>query len=308
MISIILPAYNEEDNIAELHNRILVVLRQMNEPFEIIIINDGSKDKTREEMLKLSPVKLIFFKYNRGQTAAIDAGIHNAKGDIIVIMDADLQNDPADIPRLLVKMREGYDVVTGWRRDRRDPIKRRLFSKVANWFTRKITGLPIHDFGCALRAFKREDMEGIHLYGVMHVFIPFILFNRGARVGEVAVQHYERQGGVSKYTLIHIFTDIADLLTIKFMYSYAGRPLVFFGGWGITSVFLGFLAVIVAIVLKIMEIRHFGQTPLPIMATLFIILGFILFMMGFIGELLIRIYYETRKETPYKIDKIKEIK
>lgn len=306
MISIVFPAYNEEGNVAELHRRVLKAMRGLNEPFEIIAVNNASTDGTREELLKLAPIRIISLAHNIGQTAGLDAGIHAAKGDIVITMDADVQNDPADIPRMLEKMREGYDVVVGWRQDRHDNFGRRVLSRSANWLTRKVTGLYLHDYACALKAFKKKYMVGIHLYGEMHVFLAAILQSRGARVAEIPVTHHERHAGVSKHFFMKAVKDIADLLTIKFLFTYAARPLVFFGGWALASIGIGVLSGLVAVGLKIAELRNFGQTPLPIITTLFIILGVILFMMGFIAELMLRIYYEGRKETPYTISEVIE--
>jgi glycosyltransferase involved in cell wall biosynthesis len=308
MISVIFPVKNEEGNVEELYGRTKEVLATLKEPFEIIIVDDGSTDGTLEKIKKLSPVKIIVLARNYGQSLALDAGIRAAAGDIVVIMDADLQNDPTDIPKLLQKMEEGYDVVVGWRKDRHDSFGRKIFSRLANLITRSIAGLNLHDFGCALRAFRSEHLKNIRLYGVMHVFIPVILAGQGARVTEVAVAHHERRSGISKYSFIHMASDFADILTIKFLYGYASRPLLFFGIWALVSFSIGFLAIIASIVIKFAGILGFSQTPLPILATLFIILGTLLFVIGFLTELLMRIYYETRNVTPYQIKKIIENK
>lgn len=308
MLSVVFPAYNEEDNVEELHRRLVLALEGVGEPYEIIAVNNASTDATRDKLLKLSPLTLISLGYNLGQTAALDAGIHHAKGDTVITIDADLQNDPQDIPRLINKMKEGYDVVVGWRHIRRDNLMRRWFSKFSNKVTAKISGLKIHDYGCALRAFKKKDLEDIRLYGVMHVFIPVILAGRGARIAEIKVNHAERKSGVTKYSLTKIATDIADLLTIKFLYSYAKRPLVFFGTGALASFGVAFIAIVWSIIIKFQGKLGFSQTPLVVIGTLFIILGFLLFMMGFMTELMLRIYYESRRETPYKITEIKEIK
>lgn len=301
MISAVFPAYNEEENVAQLHRLLVQALTDTGEEFEIIGVDNGSNDRTLEELKQLAPLRIISLAYNLGQTAALDAGIHAARGDIIVTLDADLQNNPADIPALFLKMKEGYDVVVGWRKHRHDSFGRRFFSSFANSVTRKIAGLNIHDYGCALRMFKKRYLEDIHLYGVMHVFIPVIMASRGARIAEVEVSHHERAAGVSKYTFVHMATDIADLLTIKFMYVYATRPLVFFGAAALGSFSVAVLAACASVLFKIYVHIALSQTPLPVISALFIILGFLLFMLGFIVELLIRIYYEARGVTPYKI-------
>ncbi len=308
MISVIFPAYNEEENVTELHERLVSVLKMVKEPFEIIAIENASTDRTLEKLKQLAPITIISFAYNIGQTAALDAGIQQAKGDIIFTMDADLQNDPADIPKLLQKMNEGYDVVVGWRKDRHDSFGRRIFSRFANWLTCSIAGLQLHDYGCALRVFRSEHLKDIRLYGVMHVFIPVILAGRGARVAEVPVIHRERQSGVSKYSFLHMASDFADLLTIKFLYGYAARPLLFFGTWALVSFGVAFSAAVAAVAIKFAGIYGLSQTPLPVLGALFIILGVLLLIIGFLTELLVRIYYETRNATPYRVHKIIENK
>ncbi|MBI2673854.1 MAG: glycosyltransferase family 2 protein [Candidatus Zambryskibacteria bacterium] len=307
MISVVVPAYNEEKNVAELHKRLMEVFRNVKEKFEIIIVANGSKDNTLAELKKLSPIKIVSIAYNIGQTAGIDAGIHAASGDLIFTMDADLQNDPADISAMLNKMKEGnYDIVVGWRKERRDSFGRRFFSSFANKVTRTIAGLNIHDYGCAMRVFKKKYLEDVHLYGVMHVFIPVIMASRGAKVGEMVVHHHERKAGTTHYTFLHMVTDIADLVTIKFLYTYAVRPMVFFGTLALTSLGIAFLAVLASVIIKMQFAINLNQTPLPVISALFIILGFLLFMLGFIVELLIRIYYEARGVTPYKISEVIE--
>ncbi len=217
MISIVFPAYNEEKNVGELHRRLLGVLKNIGEPFEIVAVNNASTDQTLAELKKLSPIKIITLAYNIGQTAGLDAGIHDAKGDIIITMDADLQNDPADIPLLVAKIREGNDVVSGWRLERHDSVGRRILSRLANWLTARMTGLYLHDSACALKAYRRDVIQPIHLYGEMHVFLPALLFMRGAKVTEIPVRHHARQFGISKHYFFKAVKDIFDLLTIKFL-------------------------------------------------------------------------------------------
>ncbi len=308
MISVIFPVKNEEANVEELHRRIKSALDSLGEAYEIIAVDDGSTDQTLKKLSKLSPLKTIVLFRNYGQSLALDAGLREVKGDIVVTIDADLQNDPADIPNLVKKMHEGYDVVVGWRKDRQDPFIRRIFSRMANWLTRSIAGLNIHDYGCALRAFRKEYINSLRLYGVMHVFIPVILKSHGARVAELPVRHQERTKGISKYSLLHIASDFADLLTIKFLYGYAARPLLFFGIWSLVSFGIAFLAVVASVIIKLQDIYGYSQTPLPIIATLFIILGVLLLVIGFLTELLIRIYYEARHETPYWVKEVIENK
>ena len=301
MISIVFPAYNEEKNVAELHKRLLSVLKGMDEPFEIVAVNNASSDNTLDELKKLSPIKIVSLAYNIGQTAGLDAGIHDATGDIIVTMDADLQNDPVDIPKLVAKIREGYDVVSGWRVKRNDSFGRRILSRLANWLTARMTGLYLHDSACALKAYKREVIQPVHLYGEMHVFLPAYLYMRGATVAEIPVEHHARVAGISNHYFMKAVKDIFDLLTIKFLAGLSGRPLIFFGGTGVVSACLGIIAALVSIYLKVAGLRNFGQTPLLILAVFFVLAGIIFFMMGFLAELLLRVYFETNRKTPYTI-------
>lgn len=306
MISVVVPVYNEEANVAELHRRILGELKSLGRPFEIIFVNDGSTDRTQEIAEKLSPVKVIRFQKNFGQTSAMDAGFAASKGDIVVTLDGDLQNDPTDIGKLVKKLEEGYDVVSGWRVDRHDSFGRKLLSRSANWLTFKVTGLYLHDYACAIKAYRRQIFQGVHLYGEMHVFLPAYLHGRGARVTEMPVKHHERAGGVSKHYFMKAVKDISDLLTIKFLSQYMDRPLLFFGGSALLFFFLGVAAAVLATALKVLEIRNFMQTPLPVVSTFFILLGVLLFMMGFLAELMIRIYCESQNKTPYIIKDVVE--
>lgn len=306
MISVVFPAYNEEKNVEELHRRIVSVMEKMEDAFEIIAVENGSNDGTLECLKKLSPIRIIVLAKNMGQTAGLDAGIKAARGDIVVTMDADLQNDPADIPRLIAKVSEGYDVVSGWRIGRKDTAGRRLLSRLANWFTYKVTGLYLHDSACALKAYRKEVLEDIHLYGEMHVFLPAILSARGARIAELPVGHYDRKAGISKHNFLKAVRNIGDLFVVKFLSDYLARPFPFFGGIGALSFFLGICAGGTAIMLRIFAAIKFGQTPLPILTTLLIIVGLILIMMGFLAEIMLRVYYESNQKTPYRIKTIIE--
>ncbi len=305
MISIVFPAYNEEENVEKLHRSIKDVLDDLRKPYEIIAVENGSTDGTLERLKKLSPIKIIVIAKNIGQTAGLDAGLKSAQGDVIITMDADLQNDPRDIPRLITKLNEGYDVVSGWRKTRRDFLGRRILSRLANWLTCKITGLYLHDSACALKIYRKSILNNVHLYGEMHVFLPAYLYGRGAKVTEIVVNHHERIAGTSKHNFLKAVKDISDLATIKFLFS-TGRPLLFFAGLAFGLWFLSFLLTVSAIIMKIVNYRNFGQTPLPLLATLFFISGLILFAMGFLAELLLRIYYESKDATPYVVKEIIE--
>ncbi|MBI2108829.1 MAG: glycosyltransferase family 2 protein [Parcubacteria group bacterium] len=301
MISVIFPAYNEEKNIEELHLRIRQSLEGLSEDFEIIAVDDGSTDETLAALKKLYPLTIISLAKNKGQSAALDAGIKKAGGDVIVTIDADLQNNPEDIPLLIQKLREGYDVVSGWRANRHDGFTRKMISRMANNLTSAITGLPLHDSAAPLKAIRKEVLAGLHLYGEMHSFLPAILYARGARVAEVPVSHAYRKSGVSKYHLTKLMKSFADLLVIKFMSDYLARPFLFFGGWGLVSIFLGIVSAASSVVLKLLGLFHLSQTPLPTLAALFVVVGVLLIMMGFLAEIILRIYYENKGSTPYII-------
>ncbi len=301
MISIVVPAYNEEDNVGILHGKITKVMNSLGKDYEIIFVDDGSTDNTVEELKKLSPIRILILSMDFGQTSALDAGIHAARGEIIITMDADLQNDPEDIPKLLSKMEEGYDVVSGWRESRKDPLNRKILSRLANWLTAKVTGLYLHDSACALNAYKSKFVKHVNLYGEMHVFLPAYLHGLGAKVAEVKVMHHPRKFGTSKHHFLKAVKDIFDLLTIKFLVTMTGRPLLFFGGFGSVSAFLGIVVAGISVYLKLGGIRNFGQTPLPIFAIFLFLTGLLLFMLGFLAELMLRVYFESGKKTPYII-------
>ena len=301
MLSVVVPVYNEEGNVTALHQSVKDALLKLGQPFEIIFIDDGSEDRTFEIMKSLKPLKAIRFQRNFGQTSAMDAGFNLARGDIIVTLDGDLQNDPRDIGALVQKLNEGYDVVSGWRQDRKDSFGRRILSSAANWLTWKMTGLSLHDHACALKAYRKDIFKGVHLYGEMHVFLPAYLHGRGAKVTEIPVRHDPRHSGVSKHSLMKAVKDISDLVTVHFLSQHMNRPLLFFGGSSLLMCALGLLAAAAATVLKIMGLRNYGQTPLPILAVFLVIIGFLLFMMGFLAELILRVYFESQGKTPYII-------
>lgn len=301
MISVVIPVYNEEENVVLLYEKIISSVAHSGEDFEVIFVDDGSTDQTVAKLKTLPKVKILVLSMDFGQTSALDAGIHEANGDIIITMDGDLQNDPVDIPRLVAKLREGYDVVAGWRQSRHDSFGRRLLSRLANLLTAKISGLSLHDSACALKAYRGEVIKSVHLYGEMHVFLPAYLYRRGAKVVEMPVAHHARQFGVSKHYFMKAVKDIFDLLTIRFLTDTTGRPLLFFGGTGVVSLICGFIAGVLSVYLKLWGIRNFGQTPLPILTVFFILTGILFFMIGFMTELMLRIYFETNQKTPYII-------
>ncbi len=301
MISIVIPVHNERDNVGPLYEKIQNTMREMNEPFEAIFIDDGSTDDTVEILKTLKGVIILVLSMDFGQTLALDAGIQEAKGEIIITMDGDLQNDPADIPKLIAKINEGYDVVSGWRQDRDDSSGRRILSILANWLTAKLSGLHLHDSACALKAYRREVVQSAHLYGEMHVFLPAYLHGRGAKVIEVPVLHHARKFGVSKHYFMKAVKDIFDLMTIKFLAQMTSRPLLFFGGIGFFSLMIGLITAIIAVILKLQEIRNFGQTPLPTLTVFFVLSGIIFFMLGLLAEMILRVYFESSGKRPYII-------
>lgn len=310
-ISVVTPIYNEAKNIPILIGEINEVLSGMGNDYEIVCVNDGSKDDSFSVLTTLakndSHIKVINFRNNFGQTAALSAGIDNATGDLIVPIDSDLENDPKDIAKLVSKISEGYDVVSGWRENRWKGkfLTRKLPSVCANWLISKITGLPLHDYGCILKVYKREVIEYTNLYGEMHRFIPAYAFWRGAKVAEVKVNQRQRIHGKSNYGFARTFKVVLDLVVIKFLDKYMNKPMHFFGGIGFISLILGLLAGFVAVFLKIVHSRDFVETPLPTFSALLVIVGVQLVVMGIIAEILMRTYYESQNKKPYIIkDKI----
>lgn len=305
-ISVVTPIYNEAENIAQLYSELKEVFLHIGGQYEIIAVNDGSKDDSakvlREIAAKDKNFKVISFKFNTGQTAAMSAGIKYATGDVIIPIDADLQNDPHDIPRFIAKLNEGFDVVSGWRYSRKDKmIMRRIPSIIANWIIRTITGVRIHDYGCSMKAYRRDIIQGVSLYGEMHRFIPAYTAWHGGKVTEIIVNHRPRIHGQTKYGISRTFKVILDLIVVKFLSKYMNRPMHFFGGIGFVSLGFGLISGCAAIVLKIMGLRDFVETPLPIFSALLLIVGVQLAAMGVIAEMLMRVYYESRDAAPYRI-------
>ena len=267
-LSILIPVYNEEGNLSLLYEKLMTALKKAGRPYEVIFVDDGSSDGTMEILLDLREknpnVKIVSFSRNFGQTAALSAGIDVSKGDILIPMDGDLQTDPEDILLLLQKIEEGYDVVSGWRKDRKDPfLTRRLPSKIANKIISLIGGVYLHDYGCTLKAYKRDILKNIKLYGEMHRFIPIYARWIGARVSEIPVRHFPRGSGSSKYGISRIFKVILDLMVVKFLLSYSQKPIYVFGGMGLLMILGAFLAGLFAIYLKYFEGTSFILTPLP---------------------------------------------
>ncbi len=309
-VSIIVPIYNEEKNLPLLIQAIDEALSELNRDSEIIAVNDGSNDRSGEVMEELSnkfpDLKTIHFTRNFGQTAALSAGFQNAKGDVVIPMDADLQNDPRDIIKLLDKMEEGFDVVSGWRKDRKDKwLTRRVPSAVANRFISWMSGIELHDFGCTLKAYKREFLQGIHLYGEMHRFVPVYASWQGARVTEIPVNHHPRKFGSSKYGLARIVKVMLDLIVIKFLVDFAVKPIYIFGGFGLLNFVGAFLVGCWAIYNKYWLGDSFIETPLPLLVVMFTLIGFLSILIGLLAELMMRTYYESQQKPTFIIRKNK---
>ncbi len=305
LLSVVIPFYQEAGNVTELWERLMPVLKPY--AFEVVAVDDGSRDSTFEELsviAKTAPqLKVIRFAVNAGQTAALAAGIAAARGATIITMDGDLENDPADIPRLLAKLDEGYDVVAGWRQNRWAAAKltRKLPSYLANALIARVTKVPLHDFGCTLRAYNSAILDGLDLYGNMHRFIPAYAAARGGRIAELPVSFAPRTRGVSKYGMGRIFKVLMDLVVLVFLTKYLARPMHFFGGLGIVSCFLGVAAAAAALALKFTGVRHLVETPLPLFAGVLFIAGLQLLLFGVLAELLSRIYYSTPGKTPHRV-------
>tara|TARA_B100001029_G_C15029189_1_gene435733 strand:- start:251 stop:1192 length:942 start_codon:yes stop_codon:yes gene_type:complete len=304
MFSIVIPIYNEEDNIVKLSDSILNSLPNLK--YEILFINDGSTDNSVEIIEKLTNnhtnIHLINLRRNYGQTAAMQAGFDHSKGDIIIPMDGDLQNDPRDIPLLINKINEGYDVVSGWRKDRLDKKFTRVIpSKIANHLISKISGLPLHDYGCTLKAYKKEVLNEIKLYGEMHRFIPIYASWEGAKVTEIPVRHHARIAGKTKYGLSRIPKVILDILVIRFFDKSLDRPIHLFGKFGLFMFFLAFVLALLALYLKIFMNTSFILTPLPLLVVFFTMSGLLCIFIGLLAEIQSRIYFESINRPPYLI-------
>ena len=308
-ISVVVPLYNEEDNVQLLYEEIKGVLDTMAEQAEIVFVDDGSRDRTLAKLEAIQAgddhVRVVSLRRNFGQTAAMTAGFDHARGGVIITMDGDLQNDPHDIPQLVGKLNEGYDVVTGWRYDRQDPfLSRKLPSQLANRLISRVTGVGLHDYGCTLKAFRREVIDNINLYGEMHRFIPAIASGMGISFTEVKVNHRARRFGTSKYGISRTIRVVLDLITVKFMLSYATRPLHVFGTVGVVSSLLG---VTIGLILTVQR-QLFGiglaNRPLLLLAVLLIFMGIQFITIGLLAELVVRTYHESQKKPIYYVRKV----
>jgi len=305
-LSVVVPLYNEEGNVIPLHTKIKDSLDAVGRTYEIIFINDGSSDNTMAEAKACHPVRIIDFRKNYGQTAAFDAGFKAARGDVVITMDGDLQNDPADIPNLLAKIDEGYDVVSGWRHKRQDPWSKKIPSRIANALRKLLINDTIHDSGCSLKAYRRECFKHVDLFGEMHRFIPAVLELQGFKVGEVKVNHHPRIHGVTKYNWKRGVKGFADMISIWFWRKYAHRPLHLFGAMGFASSFVGFAILAWMTILKLAYHASLSERIWPMVGIFLVIMGMQLFIAGLLADILIRIYYRVQGRMNYAIREVIE--
>lgn len=302
-LSVVSPIFNERESIPLLYEAVKKALSEIKD-WELILVDDGSTDASYDELIKIAEtdpihVRLIQLRRNFGQTAAIAAGVDHAQGELIVLIDADMQNDPADIPMMIAKLNEGYDVVSGWRKSRQDNASRRLPSKIANWIIGKVTGVPLHDYGCTLKVYRREVITGFRLYGEMHRFIPAFANSVGAKIAEIVVNHHPRRFGKPKYGLERTMKVVLDLFTVKFLTSFSSKPIYLFGGLGFSLMSFGM------ILFLFLAVRRLGwgvsvvASPLFTISIMIFILGVLSIFMGLIAELLVRAYYESQDKKTY---------
>ncbi len=309
-LSVVIPVYNEEDNLELLQEELDTALDALNIRYEIVYVNDGSRDNSVGKLLEIADshpdtVTFVDLRRNFGQTAAMSAGLDHSTGSVVVLMDADRQNVPADIGMLLDKLNEGYDVVSGWRYDRHDKfLTRRVPSMIANRLISWITGVRLHDYGCSLKAYRREVVDQIQLYGEMHRFIPVYAEAAGARITEVKVDHRPRIHGQSSYGLERTFKVIMDLITLRFLLSYHSKPMYLFGGVGGFLIVLSAFTLLIAFLNKWIRGIFLIQTPLPQMASMFFVVGIQSILMGLVAELLVRTYYESQGKTIYVVRRV----
>lgn len=310
-LSLILPVYNEEKNLPVLYREIIDSCEGLGKSFEVLFVDDGSTDESgnilRDIYKSDKRVRVIRFRRNFGQTAALSAGFHHSRGEIVVTMDADLQNDPRDIPLLLEKMEEGFDIVSGWRIKRKDNfLRRKLPSALANRLISFITGVKLHDYGCTLKAFRRDVIKNIDLYGEMHRFIPAIASTMGVDIAEIKVHHRPRKHGKSKYSIMRFIKVILDLLTVKFLLSYSTRPLQIFGLFGLVSGLMGGGIAVMMSYQRLFLQKSIADRPLLLLAVLLLMIGFQFITLGLLAEIMVRAYHESLKKKTYFIKEIME--
>jgi glycosyltransferase involved in cell wall biosynthesis len=309
-LSIVVPVYNEEKNLPDLWLQIQTAVKSLNLEWDVTFVDDGSHDNSVETLYSIQRedpqhVQVVVLNRNYGQTAAISAGIDHSDGDVVILMDSDLQNDPVDIPVLLAELEKGFDVVSGWRKDRQDnKLTRNLPSQVANSLISSVTGVRLHDYGCTLKAYRREILDKIRLYGEMHRFIPVYAYAAGAKVGEVVVRHHPRKHGKANYGLERIVKVILDLITVKFLMSYSKKPIYLFGGVGLGLMFVSTIAFLWLAIRRIVASVSVLGSPWFQISVMMFILGFIAILLGLIAELLMRTYFESQAKPTYNVRKV----
>ena len=305
-LSLVVPVFNEVENLPALYNEVVKAFEDRDLEFELILVDDGSRDGSVPLMLELTErderVKVILLRRNFGQTAAMAAGFDAASGDVIIPMDGDLQNDPADIPKLVAKLEEGFDVVSGWRARRKDRFfSRRLPSILANGLISRMTGVRLHDYGCTLKAYRREVLTEVNLYGELHRFVPALASQVGARVTEIPVNHRPRRAGTSKYGIDRTLRVVLDLITVKFLLKYATRPMQLFGKWGVVTFLLAGLSGVTTLWMKFFQGLSMNRNPLTILTAFLLFTGVQFIVMGLLGELVTRTYHEVQDKPIYVI-------
>jgi glycosyltransferase involved in cell wall biosynthesis len=308
-LSVVIPVFNEAENVAELHRQLTTALETLRRPYEILLVDDGSQDGTVERLLEIEArdarVRVLRLRRNFGQTAAFSAGFDHARGEVVITSDGDLQNDPADIPKLLAKLEEGYDMVCGWRVHRQDPLSKRLPSLFANRIISWSTGVHLHDYGCSLKAMRAEVVKGMKLYGEMHRFIPAIASWMGVSVAEVEVNHRKRTRGRSKYGLGRTVRVLLDLFTVKFLLAYGTRPAHLFGLMGLAAGGSGFLILAYLTYVKLVLDEAIAGRPLLMLGVLLLLTGILLVNFGLMAELLVRIYHESQGKPTYVVRELR---
>ncbi len=317
-LSIVVPLYNEAGNIPVLYREISEALGKLGKSYELILVDDGSQDRTPELLAGLADsderVLVVTFRRNFGQTAAMAAGIDLAKGSVIVPMDGDLQNDPDDIGALLRELDRGYDVVSGWRKERKDSFSRVMPSRLANFIISRVGGVPLHDYGCSLKAYRREMLDEVHLYGEMHRFIPIFARWQGARVTEIPVRHRPRRQGLSHYGFERVLKVILDLIVLKFFSAYITKPIYVFGGFGMASIGLSLVSFLLSLAFKLIPLdnpwgptwhKDFIATPLPVLSVGLFVVGLQMIFIGLLAEVLMRTYFESQNKRAYVIKSLK---
>ena len=306
-ISVVVPVFNEEGNVANLHKEIVDVCETNGYVYEVIFIDDGSTDKTAEICKTLRPLKLIQMRKNFGQTAAMDAGIKAAKNDYIITMDGDGQNDPADIPNMISYLQENnLDVVSGWRKNRKDTVMKRFTSRGANFLRHMIVHDGIHDSGCSLKVYKRECFKGVNLYGEQHRFIPALLKIKGFKIGEIVVNHRPRTSGKTKYNWKRTIKGFVDMISVWFWNKFASRPLHLLGGAGMGFIGLGFICGVWSLVIFLKGAKMSNNMIPPLLTVFFVIIGILLFVFGLMSEIMMKTYYGVHVDTPYNIKSVEE--